>query len=145
MGADEFGLDLAPVADMRDAGAGGAVLAPGVLHADHEPLQPDRDRTGAVAGLLLAYGGEQRAAFGAVRAAFGEQADGAVPGEAVQPALGFPVAFLGGEQERAGLGTVRTGRAAARTLPGPRAASIFRLVFFIIRSIYHDRTAPVSN
>ena len=36
-------------------------------------------------------------------------------------------------------------RKASNAIFAFSAASIFRLVFFIVRSVYHDRTASASN
>ena len=43
------------------------------------------------------------------------------------------------------IGYSRRSRIASSAIFAFSAASILRLVFFIVRSVYHDRTAPASN
>ena len=53
--------------------------------------------------------------------------------------------FVNGLIEQAGSVTVACSRSASREMFAFSAASIFRLGFFIIRSVYHDGAEPLQS
>ena len=125
VGADEGGLGFAPLGDEPGWRMGGTARAPG------GPAEAGKDGGRGLAGGVLArvwVAGAQAAAPVAVCAALGEQAPGGSRGEAVQPAFGAPVAGLGLDVERAGVGAARAAVPGAASLaPGFHVAMEGRL------------------